>query len=54
MIGEDNLDIKRAGTGVTFEWVSPMGPINLIFAKPLMEESGDDTSTFEFSMGKQF
>ncbi len=54
MIGEDDLDIKRAGTGITFEWVSPMGPINLIFAKPLMEKSGDDTSSFEFSMGRQF
>jgi len=54
MTGEDNLDIKRAGTGLTLEWVSPMGPINLIFAKPLMDEPGDDTSTFEFTMGRRF
>ena len=52
--GEDNLDIKRAGTGVTLEWVSPMGPINLIFASPLLKEAGDDTASFEFTMGKQF
>jgi outer membrane protein insertion porin family len=31
-----------------------MGPISLIFAKPLLEESGDNTSSFEFSMGRQF
>jgi len=54
MIGEDNLDITRAGTGITLEWVSPMGPINLIFANPLMDEPGDDTSSFEFTMGRQF
>ena len=54
MIGEDDLDIKRAGTGFNLEWVSPMGPILLIFAKPLMEESGDRTANFEFTMGRQF
>ena len=54
MIGEDNLDITRAGTGITLEWVSPLGPINLIFASPLMKENGDDTSSFEFTMGRQF
>jgi len=54
MTGEDNLDIKRAGTGINLEWVSPMGPINLIFATPLMEEAGDDTASFEFTMGRQF
>ena len=54
MTGEDNLDIKRAGTGITLEWVSPMGPISLIFASPLLEETGDDTASFEFTMGRQF
>ncbi len=54
MIGEDSLDITRAGTGLTLEWVSPLGPINLIFASSLMSESGDDTSSFEFTMGRQF
>ncbi len=54
MIGENNLDIKRAGTGINLEWVSPMGPINLIFASPLLKKAGDDTSSFEFTMGRQF
>ncbi len=54
MTGENNLDIKRAGTGISLEWVSPMGPINLIFARPLLKKSGDDTSSFEFTMGRQF
>jgi outer membrane protein insertion porin family len=54
MIGENGLDITRAGTGLNLEWVSPMGPINLIFASPLLQEAGDDTSSFEFTMGRQF
>ena len=55
MIGENAFtDEKRAGTGVTLEWFSPMGPISLVFAHPLMKKDGDQTSTFEFTMGTQF
>jgi len=54
MTGLDNLDIKRGGTGAVLEWVSPLGPISLIFAKALFEEAGDSTSSFEFTMGRKF
>ncbi len=55
MIGNDNFDdYIRAGTGAVIEWFSPMGPISLVFAYPLMEEDGDKTSNFEFTMGQQF
>lgn len=54
MIGEDGFDEKRASTGVAIEWISPLGPISLIFAKALEEKSGDRTSAFEFTMGRQF
>ena len=55
MIGEDSFtEEKRAGTGAAIEWLSPMGPISLIFARPLMEKEGDQTSGFEFMMGTQF
>ena len=55
MIGEDAFnDERRAGTGIAIEWFSPMGPINLIFANPLMSKKDDQTSNFEFTMGTQF
>ncbi len=55
MIGENAFtDEKRAGTGVAIEWFSPMGPISLVFARPLMQKEGDQTSTFEFTMGTRF
>lgn len=55
MIGYDSIDDQiRAGTGFALEWISPMGPISLIFAHPLLEEAGDQTATFEFTMGRQF
>lgn len=54
MIGEDNLNIKRAGTGMALEWISPLGPIGLVFSKALMEEAGDRTAAFEFTIGQKF
>lgn len=55
MIGEDSFnEIKRSGAGAAIEWLSPMGPIQLIFATPLDDKPGDRTSSFEFSMGTKF
>ena len=53
-IGEDNLDIDRGGMGMGIEWTSPLGAIELIFAKPINDRTGDRTSTFEFSIGRRF
>lgn len=55
MIGEENLDeISRSSVGTAVEWISPLGPINLIFPFPLDDKKGDDTSSFEFTMGTRF
>jgi len=55
MIGEDNIsDIQRSSTGLLFEWISPFGPLQLIFAQALDDEATDDTSSFEFSLGTSF
>ncbi|NWF67325.1 MAG: outer membrane protein assembly factor BamA [Campylobacterales bacterium] len=55
MIGDDSLsDITRSGTGMAIEWISPVGPINLIFAKALDNEAGDRTASFEFTLGQRF
>ncbi|MEA1954511.1 MAG: outer membrane protein assembly factor BamA [Campylobacterota bacterium] len=47
-------DIARSSTGAVIEWQSPFGAINLVFAYPLDEKTGDETATFEFSMGSKF
>jgi len=41
-----------AGLGVT--WVSPFGPLKLVFAKPLNAQPGDNTETLQFQLGQQF
>ncbi|HEY9191088.1 MAG TPA: outer membrane protein assembly factor BamA [Sulfurovum sp.] len=55
MIGEDSFnEIARSSTGVVVEWQSGFGPINLVFAYPIDEETYDRTQAFEFSMGTKF
>ena len=54
-IGDDSFSqILRAGSGMALEWISPMGPLQIIFAKPLNAKSDDRTSNFEFSIGTRF
>ncbi|MDQ1244900.1 MAG: outer membrane protein insertion porin family [Campylobacterota bacterium] len=47
-------NISRGGFGAGLEWFSPVGPIQLMFSKPLAEEEGDKTAVFEFTMGQRF
>lgn len=55
MIGNKNInDMQRSSVGVGIEWVSPIGVINFIFPRALDDKKGDETSSFEFSMGQRF
>lgn len=55
LIGSDDItEISRGGYGAGIEWISPVGPIQLMFSKPLNEQDGDRTSGFDFSMGQRF
>ncbi|AFV96738.1 MULTISPECIES: outer membrane protein assembly factor BamA [unclassified Sulfuricurvum] len=55
MIGEKSLsEIKRGGYGVSLEWFSPVGPLQLVFANPIGDKSGDDVTHFEFTIGQRF
>ncbi|OIP53539.1 MAG: outer membrane protein assembly factor BamA [Helicobacteraceae bacterium CG2_30_36_10] len=54
-IGDDTLnEFSRGGYGLGLEWFSPVGPIQLMFARPLNEQEGDRTAGFEFTMGQRF
>ncbi|MGE4528376.1 MAG: outer membrane protein assembly factor BamA [Rhodospirillaceae bacterium] len=44
----------RMSVGLGFVWRSPMGPVNLTFALPLLKESFDDTEALQFSFGTRF
>ncbi|GAX87656.1 outer membrane protein insertion porin family [Lebetimonas natsushimae] len=53
-VGEKSLDISRASAGIAINWITPVGPLTLVFAKPIKKEDGDDTRTFDFSIGASF
>ncbi len=44
----------RYSTGLSVGWLSPFGPLKLVFAKPLNSKTGDKTETIQFQMGQQF
>jgi len=55
MIGEKSMsEIKRGGYGVSLEWFSPVGPLQLVFANPISDKPGDDIAHFEFTIGQRF
>lgn len=55
MIGVSSFnETTRASWGLAVEWISPMGPIVLVFPRPINPQPGDRTSTFEFTMGTRF
>ncbi len=49
-----SADALRYSAGVGVTWVSPFGPLKLVFAKPLNAKSGDNTQTLQFQLGQQF
>ena len=46
------LDEVRFSAGVGFNWISPVGPLSISYAIPLNEEEGDETKSFQFSVGQ--
>lgn len=55
MIGNDSpTEIKRGGYGVSLEWFSPVGPLQLVFSNPIGDKPGDDVVHFEFTIGQRF
>jgi outer membrane protein insertion porin family len=49
-----NLSDLRYSTGLGISWLSPFGPLKLIYAKPLNSKSTDTTQSIQFQLGSQF
>ena len=44
----------RFSTGLSVNWVSPLGPLKIVFGYPLRKKEGDSTQTVQFTVGGVF
>ena len=49
----DNSKI-RSSTGISIDWLTPVGPLNFVFAQPLTKASTDVEQSFRFDIGTTF
>jgi len=55
MIGNTKLnEVVKKSVGAQIEWRSPMGDVNFVLAKAIGAKPEDKTSSFEFTIGKEF
>ena len=52
--GDINLDDLRMSAGVAISWLTPIGPLGIYVAKPILKKDGDNTKTVEFTLGTSF
>lgn len=48
------FDEIRYSAGVALSWITPMGPLSFVLARPLNDKPGDETEFFQFSLGQTF
>jgi outer membrane protein insertion porin family len=46
--------LYRASSGLSVQWLSPMGPMVFSFSKVIQERVGDDSRFFIFNIGQTF
>jgi outer membrane protein insertion porin family len=53
---ESNLSVGdiRLASGVSFTWITAIGPLSFSLAKALNPQAGDDREFFQFSLGQTF
>ena len=49
----DNSEI-RSSTGLSIDWLTPVGPLNFTFAQPITKANTDIEQTFRFDIGTTF
>lgn len=52
--GNVDLDKLSVAAGISFQWLSPVGPLSFNFARPIVEQPFDETKSFQFSLGRSF
>ena len=50
---DDKVDLgdARYATGLSLSWFTPVGPLTFSYARPIKDQDGDDTESFQFTLG---
>jgi len=53
---DENVDAGelRYSAGISFHWFSPLGPMSISYATPFNDKPGDETESFQFTLGRLF
>ncbi|TVP54986.1 MAG: outer membrane protein assembly factor BamA [Halomonadaceae bacterium] len=51
---DPSLDEIRYSAGISFQWITAIGPLGFSLAEPLNDQDGDDSRRFQFSLGQEF
>ena len=50
----DDSNKIRSATGLSMNWISPIGPVSFILAQDLSKAETDKTESFSFNLGTTF
>ena len=50
----DDSNEIRSSTGVTANWMSPIGPLSFVLSQNLSKADSDKTQSFSFNLGTTF
>ncbi|MCH8496959.1 MAG: outer membrane protein assembly factor BamA [Marinobacter sp.] len=51
---DPDIDEVRLSAGISFQWITAIGPLAFSLANPLNNKPGDDVQRFQFSLGQSF
>ena len=53
---QKNIDLNdfRVSSGIAMNWLTPIGPIGMHYAVPILKKDSDSTSSFQFELGTSF
>ncbi len=50
----DESNVIRSSTGISLDWITPVGPLSFSWTQPITKKSTDKTETFRFNLGTTF
>ncbi len=54
VFGENEKILPRGSVGLGINWISPMGPLRIVYAYPVVKYAGDKIQNLQFQIGSSF